>query len=848
MSKLWLVARHEYKRHVQKRSFLFALLSVPLVMVVVIGIALLLRPSGESRVVTVGYVDQAGLLAGPAPEPGVGEDVTVYLIPFRTEEAAGAALSAEEVQAYFVLPTDYEETQQVEVVAAGEPDAAAIRSFQDLLRARLLTGQPEEIVQRAIAGSERVVRSPDGRELSGGISFGQLLPAFAALALVVLILFSSSYLVQAVVDEKANRTMEILVTSASAGQLVSGKVLGIVAIGFTQLFVWLAFGVVAIWGGGRYLGLEWLQDVRVDPSTILITAALVILAYLFVAALLMAIGATLVEPRAGQQVTMVFIAFYMVPLGFIGPMLADLSGPLAVGLSLFPLTSPVVLPLRAGLGLLPSWQAAASIGIQCLCALGALWLAGRAVRLGMLRYGQPLGLGALFGRGQARPRRGAPRGRAPSVAEEQVRGSRRPTRSKTLLVLRHELRTIITQPYFLALLFGLPLLVFGQIMVFDLIQPDSQPVRVEPAGIETSVDITIGPAFEVQGYVDHSGLIQTIPDEEPEGALVGYADEPQARQALEAGEIGAYYVIPADYVTTGELIYIHPQYSPLSRANAPALIDWVLLVNLLGGNEDLAAEVWSPADLQLTAPTGGADSGAEPDEGSIMERLLPMLIMLLLYAAILTSSGLLVRSVSEEKKNRVMEVLLVSVNAEQLLTGKIAALGVAGLIQTAGWGGLGYLLYVLKEGSFSPATGVAIPLSALIWGTVFLILGYAIYASLMAGAGALMPNWKETPQATFVLALPALIGFMIMSFQIESPHGLLAVIVSLFPLTAPFAMIRRLLAGGVPTWQLLLSVGLMVLAVYLLTRAVARMFHAQNLLSGQPFSLGRYLRVLTGRS
>jgi len=70
----------------------------------------------------------------------------------------------------------------------------------------------------------------------------------------------------------------------------------------------------------------------------------------------------------------------------------------------------------------------------------------------------------------------------------------------------------------------------------------------------------------------------------------------------------------------------------------------------------------------------------------------------------------------------------------------------------------------------------------------------------------------------------------------------------LFPLTAPFTIVRRSVVGGVPLWQPLLAAGLMVSTIFLIVRAVARMFHAQNLLSGQPFSTQRYFWALLGRS
>ena len=110
-----------------------------------------------------------------------------------------------------------------------------------------------------------------------------------------------------------------------------------------------------------------------------------------------------------------------------------------------------------------------------------------------------------------------------------------------------------------------------------------------------------------------------------------------------------------------------------------------------------------------------------------------------------------------------------------------------------------------------------------------------------------VPLWTLTALAALLIAAPAFIGFEIGLLTTDNPHGPLAVIASLFPLTAPFVMVKRLVVGGLPGWQPPLSAGLLALSIPLVVRAVARMFHAQNLLSGQPFSVKRYLSALLGR-
>jgi ABC-2 type transport system permease protein len=111
-----------------------------------------------------------------------------------------------------------------------------------------------------------------------------------------------------------------------------------------------------------------------------------------------AIGSTVTEEREGQQVAGLFTLPVMAPYWFAAQLMGNPNGPLAVGLSYFPLTAPVALSIRAGLTSIPAGQLALSLGLLVLSALGALWLAGRAFHLGMLRYGQKVAWREIFGR------------------------------------------------------------------------------------------------------------------------------------------------------------------------------------------------------------------------------------------------------------------------------------------------------------------------------------------------------------------------------------------------------------------------------------------------------------------
>ena len=164
MEKFWRVAIYEYRRHVLTKSFIFAILSVPLMLGLTIGMgAFAVNLEKDWR--PVGYVDYSGLLADPLPAPRESDrDRQVELMPFGTREEAQRALESEEIQAYYVLEADYWETNEAELVFIDSPGENATQQFRDIMQVNLLAGQPAETAHRvaALSDDELVMRTPDG--------------------------------------------------------------------------------------------------------------------------------------------------------------------------------------------------------------------------------------------------------------------------------------------------------------------------------------------------------------------------------------------------------------------------------------------------------------------------------------------------------------------------------------------------------------------------------------------------------------------------------------------------------------------------------------------------------------
>lgn len=425
---------------------------------------------------------------------------------------------------------------------------------------------------------------------------------------------------------------------------------------------------------------------------------------------------------------------------------------------------------------------------------------------------------------------------------------------KTFLVMRQELINTFRRPSFLLFAFGIPVFAVLILGAVKLIQgrstENSAPDISTPGGLQ----------LETEGFVDHSGLIQTI-SEDLQDHLLPYESETQAQQALGAGKIAAYYVIPVDYMARGEVEYVYPDDKSYLSDGQSWVIKKTLNLNLLAGDLELADQLWNPIwhlEARSVAPEfqGTAVSGEDCSrpgiacESNELIRIMPSLLVAIFFMAFMSSSSMLFNSIGAEKENRTIELLMLSINPRQLLTGKTLALGIAGLVQTVVWLIAIYTSFNLGGSTLSLPDGFNFPMEIVAWSLIFFIGGFALYASLMAGAGALVPKMKEASIANFIAMSPLFFGYVfgIMSPLAEATGSTFLVFLSIFPLTSPVVMVMRLTDGFVPLWQLLLSIGLLFVTAYYALQTVAAMFHTQNLLSGQPFSVKRYLHALAGRA
>ena len=389
-----------------------------------------------------------------------------------------------------------------------------------------------------------------------------------------------------------------------------------------------------------------------------------------------------------------------------------------------------------------------------------------------------------------------------------------------LVVIKHEILTMLARPSFWIMTFVFPLLILG-------LNIGMQAVAQDAFEEETALGSAGANGAQLVGYVDQAGLIETVPSEMAP-FLRAFPDQASARADLEAGELRQYYVLPADFIETGNLVVVDAEFSPMRNAEGSWMFEYVIDLNLVGDPalaNALIHPTWSVEQFGL-APHQG------PQLGDQMAFIVSYATMFILFFALTMSSGFMLQSVSKEKESRVVEVLLLSLRSRELMLGKVVGLGILGLFQMCAWMGGALILMERGQDLIEGLSQVELPPGFLAWGLAYFVFGYLLYASAMGAVGALTPNAREGGKFTFMVILPLMIPLWFNSVFAQHPEGDLVTFFSLFPLTAPVSMVTRLATTHVPLWQPVVGLLLLGGTSYLFVLLAARFFRADTLLSG----------------
>jgi ABC-2 type transport system permease protein len=400
--------------------------------------------------------------------------------------------------------------------------------------------------------------------------------------------------------------------------------------------------------------------------------------------------------------------------------------------------------------------------------------------------------------------------------------------NKTLLIFRHEFLHAIKRKGFIILTLIVPVLALIGIGVFQLVSTDEPPL------VET---VSIGYVDEAGGFDQYTtqGYIE----------LVRFDTPGDATAALINGDVAEYFVIPSDYLLTG---VINRYTLERQLETPPAIATGIknfLTSNMLADKVPLETvyRIEYPLDLVTTRLTETGEVATE--QGGYENVMIPFIFGLLLALSLQASTVYLVQGLGDEKESRLIEVLLSSVSPRQLLTGKVLGLGAAGLVQVVVWlASLPLLLNLASSTIGGFFSAIQLPANFLVLGIVYFILGYSLFAALSAGVGAISPSVREGQQLSMIYAMLVYVPLWFASLMFIFPNSPIWTVLTIFPITAPIAVMLRLGVADIAVWELAASLAVLVLSIILVMFLAIKAFRVYLLMYGKRPSWGEIIQSL----
>lgn len=414
MKKILTIAEREFLMVVRQPAFIATVVSLPLIFLL-LGTVLSLvssRAGAGQETKSVGLLDRAAVLPElPTAEAAAGaasaalvaaaKPADVKFVRYDTREAGIRDLHEGDIRALYVLEEDYLQTGVVKEYVRGaglfssgsDPGLPALReSLRAALARRIApSGAPQaearlrraltwKEVREANVGSDGRLRPVAGELVEAG---RLMIPLITAFLLTSSIFVCSGYMLRAVTEEKSNRTIEILFSSVTPGQLLWGKIIGLSGAAMLQMTLYAVLSALSVLSVGSAL--------NVSPSSLALSLVYAAFGFLLYAGLMTGAGIVAGKAREGTQVAAVGGLLAISPLLFLASILNDPNGTIARTLSYVPLTAPVTMVFRLTVADVPAVDKAGSLAVLAAATLLAVLGAARLLRTAALLYGKGAG-------------------------------------------------------------------------------------------------------------------------------------------------------------------------------------------------------------------------------------------------------------------------------------------------------------------------------------------------------------------------------------------------------------------------------------------------------------------------
>jgi ABC-2 type transport system permease protein len=406
MKALYIIKR-EYRENIKKKSFIISTILAPVFLLIVYAIPILAIFFEPSEQVRVAVVDRTGEIA-PRFVPALDDTLKDGRPKFIISEPKPAAGDFDALKASLIhdiedghldvlieLPDSVVANGRVNYVSKNVFNERTLESVRDKLNSAIMT---ERFRGRGMDYAEisRLTREVSLNEnkitRSGVIEEEQVVGEFILVVFFVMILYTSLLswgmsVQRSIIEEKSSRVIELMLSSVDAKDLFIGKIIGVGALGLTQITVWSAM-IMLLTFSSAVVTSKFMDFVHVTPSEIFFFILFFVLGFLLYSSIFTVVGAVCNTEQEAQQLQMIVIMPLIVPIMMMVLVAQNPNTTLAVVLSMIPFFTPMLMLARIVVSEPSAWQVILSIVLLLLTMYGVIWFAARVFRVGILMYGK----------------------------------------------------------------------------------------------------------------------------------------------------------------------------------------------------------------------------------------------------------------------------------------------------------------------------------------------------------------------------------------------------------------------------------------------------------------------------
>lgn len=324
------------------------------------------------------------------------------------------------------------------------------------------------------------------------------------------------------------------------------------------------------------------------------------------------------------------------------------------------------------------------------------------------------------------------------------------------------------------------------------------------------------------------------------------ANEKELKKAIADKKIKGYLLFgPADSTGMPSITYksekLNDQKTTQSLEQTIQIVKTDMILKDSGLTEEQRTMLLSPVTINMmqiaaTDGAGGVGNGKTEDQRGVDMGFVTFLLMLLFFG-IMFSGQMIASEITVEKSSRVMEIIITSVSPLTQMFGKIFGIFVVGLTQIVVYVAVVFININLPHND-SAFQQYNIDLTKvdpllLVYGLLFYIMGFLLYASLFAAVGSIVSRTEDLGQAVMPITLLSLAGFYITTFSISNPDTMLVKVTSFIPFFSPFVMLLRVGLSNPPVWQVIVSFGILLVSIYIAGWLSAKIYRTGVLLYGK---------------